>query len=295
MPHPSDPNLVYGGCKGRHSVWDRRTGQVRQYWVYPHFNYGHDTRDMPFRFQRTAPMIVSPSDDDLLYHGSHVVHRSKDGGANWRVISPDLTRFDEETQGYSGGPITRDITGEEIHSAIYAIAESPHDPGVVWVGSNDGRLHVSTNARADSDHEWVDVTPEDLAVWGRVNRIEPSPHTPGRAWVAVYRTLLDDYRPYLYRLDDHGRRASLLTDGENGIPRDDPVRVVREDPEREGLLYVGTEFGMYVSFDAGASFRSLQLDLPRTPISDLVVHGDDLVVATMGRSFYILDDLGCAS
>jgi hypothetical protein len=284
---PRDPDVVYGGCKGRHSVYNHRTGQTQEYWVYPHFNYGHDTRDMPFRFQRTAPMVLSPHDPSVIYHGSHVLHRSRDGGRTWETISPDLTAFDSEQQGYSGGPITHDITGEEIASAIYVIAESPLRAGELWVGANDGPIHVSL----DGGGSWNEVTPKDLPRGGRVNSIDPSPHVAGRAYVAVYRFQLDDWAPYVYRADDRGARFTRLTDGRNGIPADTPVRVVREDPDREGLLYAGTEFGLYVSFDAGARWQPLQLDLPVTPITDIEVWRQDLVLSTMGRSFWVLDDL----
>ena len=284
---PRDPDVVYGGCKGRHSVFNLRTGQTQEYWVYPHFNYGHDTRDMPFRFQRTAPMVLSPHDPETIYHGSHVLHRSRDGGRTWETVSPDLTAFDPEQQGYSGGPITRDITGEEIASAIYVVAESPLRAGELWVGANDGPLHVSL----DGGGSWTEITPKDLPPGGRVNSIEPSPHVAGRAYVAVYRFQLDDWAPYIYRADDHGARWMRLTDGRNGIPADTPVRVVREDPDREGLLYAGTEFGLYVSLDGGARWQPFQLDLPATPITDIEVWQQDLVLSTMGRSFWVLDDL----
>ncbi len=287
VPDPRDPRFVYGGCKGRHSVFDTETGQTRQYWVYPHFNYGHQARDMPYRFQRTAPMIVSPHDPEVIYHASHVLHRSSDLGQTWEVISPDLTENDPEFQGYSGGPITRDITGEEIYSAIYAVAESPLEKGVLFVGANDGPIHVSR----DDGETWNEVTPSGLPEGGRVNRIEASRHVRGRAYVAVYRYMLDDWRPYLYRADDYGQSWTLLTDGENGIPADSPVRVVREDPVHAGLLYVGTEFGLHVSFDGGETWTSLQENLPAVPVTDLVLHEGDLVVSTMGRSFWILDDL----
>jgi photosystem II stability/assembly factor-like uncharacterized protein len=287
VPHPEQASLVYGGCKGRHSVLDLETGQERQYWVYPHFNYGHDTRDMPYRFQRTAPMILSPHDPQTIYHGSQFVHRSRDQGRTWQTISPDLTAFEDETQGYSGGPITRDITGEEVYSTIYAIAESPLEQGVLWVGANDGPIHVSRDGGAS----WDEVTPKDLPRGGRVNRIEPSPHARGRAYAAVYRYQLDDWEPYVYRTDDYGRSWRRLTDGANGIPADTPVRVVREDPARADLLYAGTEFGMFVSFDGGRRWQSFQLDLPVVPITEIVVHRGDLVLATMGRSFWILDDV----
>ena len=287
VPHPENPALVLGGCKGRHSIYDRRTGQVRQYWVYPHFNYGHTTSDMPYRFQRTAPMIVSPHDPDVIYHASHVLHRSRDEGKSWSVISPDLTRNDPEHQMYSGGPITRDITGEEIYSAIYAVAESPLEQGVLWVGANDGPIHISR----DGGENWTEITPPDLPRGGRVNRIDASAHARGRAYVAVYRFQLDDWQPYVYSSDDYGASWRRLTNGSNGIPADVPVRVVREDPERSGLLYAGTEFGIYVSFDDGGSWQSLQLDLPVVPVTDIQVHRGDLVLSTMGRSFWILDNV----
>ncbi len=287
VPHPRNPSLILGGCKGRHSVYDRRTGQVRQYWVYPHFNYGHTTADMPFRFQRTAPMIVSPHDPDVIYHGSHVLHRSDDEGRSWAVISPDLTRNDPEHQMYSGGPITRDITGEEIYSSIYAVAESPLEEGVLWVGSNDGPIHITR----DGGETWTEITPPDLPAGGRVNRIDASAHAQGKAYASVYRFQLDDWRPYVLRSDDYGASWQLLTNGENGIPADTPVRVVREDPARAGLLYAGTEFGLYVSFDDGANWQSLQLDLPIVPVTDIQIHREDLVLSTMGRSFWILDNV----
>ena len=287
VPHPEDLDLVYGGCKGRHAIYDRRTRQTREYWVYPHFNYGHDTREMPYRFQRVAPMIVSPHDPDVLYHGSQYVHRSTNEGKTWITISPDLTAFEDETQGYSGGPITRDITGEEIYSAIYEITESTHERGVIWVGSNDGPVHISRN----SGTNWTRVVIKDLPKGARINKIDVSPHRPDRAWITAYRYLLGDFEPYVFRADDYGARVTRLTNGRNGIPIDTPVRVVREDPEREGLLYAGTDFGLYVSFDGGTTWASLQLDLPVTPITGMRIHRGDLVLSTMGRGFWILDDL----
>ncbi|MEM9405953.1 MAG: hypothetical protein AAGA81_07950 [Acidobacteriota bacterium] len=287
VPDPRDPRYVYGGCKGRHSVFDTLTGQSRQYWVYPHFNYGHKASDMPFRFQRTAPMIVSPHDPDVIYHGSHVLHRTRDQGATWETISEDLTENDPEFQGYSGGPITRDITGEEIYSTIYAIAESYQEQGVLWVGANDGPVHI-TRVGGGS---WTKITPKGLPRGGRVNRIDASQHRSGTAFVTIYRFQLDDWQPYVYRADDYGRQWTRLTDGRNGIPADTPVRVVREDPEVEGLLYAGTEFGLYLSVDGGESWVSFQRDLPITPVTDIVVNGADLAISTMGRSFWVLDDV----
>jgi len=285
--NPTDPDIVYAACKGRFMRYNHRTGQTQQYWVYPHFNYGHAARDMPYRFQRTAPLEVSPHDPHVIYHGSQYVHRTTNEGRTWDIISPDLTAHPPGTQGYSGGPITRDITGEEIYGSLYQIRESPLEKGVLWVGSNDGLVHVSRDGGAT----WHDVTPKGLPPGGRVQTIEPSPHDPAKAYVAVYRYMLDDWQPYIYRLDDYGARATRLTDGTNGIPDDHPTRVVREDPDRAGLLYAGTEFGLFVSFDDGAHWQSLQQNLPATPVTDIRVHRQDLVLSTMGRSFWILDDL----
>jgi photosystem II stability/assembly factor-like uncharacterized protein len=285
--HPLDPNIVYGGCKGRFSRFNHATGQEMQYWVYPHFNYGHKASEMPFRFQRTSPIEISPHNPSVIYHTSQHVHKTPDEGRTWEIISPDLTANDPAMQGYSGGPITHDITGEEIYSAIYQFRESLHEEGVFWAGSNDGLLHISR----DGGKNWQNITPKDLPPGGRVQTIDPSPHQPGRAFAAIYRYMLDDWSPYIYRTDNYGTSWMLLTDGTNGIPADHPTRVVREDPDREGLLYAGTEFGMFVSFDDGAQWQSLQLDLPATPITDIKVHRKDLVLSTMGRSFWILDDI----
>lgn len=285
--HPENPDIVYGVCKGRFSRYNHATGQEKHYWVYPYYNYGHKASEMPFRFQRTSPLEISPHNPLVIYHASHVVHRTIDEGVNWQIISPDLTANEPDKQGYSGEPITRDITGEEVYSAIYALEESLHEEGVIWVGSNDGLLHITRNG----GENWSEITPKMLPPGGRVQTIEPSPHQPGRALVAVYRYLLDDWSPYIFRTEDYGKSWKLLTTGANGIPADHPVRVVREDPYQQGILYAGTEFGMFVSFDNGEHWQSLQLDLPATPVTDIKVHRKDLVLSTMGRSFWVLDDI----
>ncbi len=287
VPRPGGATLVYANCKGRFGVYDRRTGQERGHWVGGVYMYGTNPAELPYRFQRTVPIEVSPHDPDLVYHGSQYVHRTADGGVTWETISPDLTAFRPERQMVSGGPITRDITGEEHFSTLYVIEASPHDPAVIWTGANDGPVHVTRDGGAT----WHDVTPPGWPADGRVNAIEISPHDPDRAYVAGYRFLLDDWEPYIFRTADGGRSWTRLTSGENGIPVDHPVRVVREDPEREGLLYAGTEFGLYISFDGGGSWQPFQLDLPVTPVTDIEVHRGDLVLSTMGRSFWILDDL----
>jgi len=288
VPQPgSDPLVVFANCKGRFGKFDMRTGQEQQYYVGAEYMYGTNPANLIHRFQRTVPIEISPHDPGTVYHGSQFVNRTTDGGRTWEQISPDLTAFRPERQVVSGTPITRDITGEEHYSTLYVIEESPHRRGVLWVGANDGPVHVSR----DGGGSWTDVTPPEMPPEGRINAIEISPHAPDKVYVAGYRFLLDDWAPYVYRTTDGGESWTLLTPGDNGIPSDYPVRVVREDPEREGLLYAGTEFGIFVSFDDGARWQPLQLDLPVTPITDIEVHEKDLAISTMGRGFWILDDL----
>jgi len=286
VPKPGDPDIVYGNCKGRFGRYNRRTGQEQHYYVGAVDMYGVNPATLPYRFQRVVPIAVSPHDANTIYHGSQFVHRTRDEGKSWEQISPDLTAFREERQVVSGSPITRDITGEEHYSALYVIAESPVERGVIWAGANDGPVHVTR----DDGESWVEVTPPMLPE-GRIQTIEPSPHHGGTAYVAAYRYLLNDFRPYIFRTDDYGDSWTLLTDGSNGIGEFNPTRVVREDPDREGLLYAGTEYGLFVSFDDGAHWMPFQGNLPMTPITDIKVHRKDLLISTMGRSFWILDDL----
>jgi photosystem II stability/assembly factor-like uncharacterized protein len=288
IPHPTNPDTVYGSCKGQFSRASLRTGQERQYWVGAQSLYGNPGKDLIYRFQRVSPMEVSPHDARTLYYGSQHVHRTRDEGVTWERISPDLTANDPRyQQSVAGEPITIDVTGEEYYSTLYAIRESTLEPGVIWTGANDGPIHVTR----DGGRTWTNVTPRDLPPGGRVQNIEPSPHRRGAAYVAVLRYLLGDFRPYVYATTDYGRTWRRLTDGANGIPADEPTRVVREDPERAGLLYAGTEFGMYVSFDDGRRWQPLQLNLPHVPVTDLRVHRGDLVLSTQGRSFWILHDV----
>jgi hypothetical protein len=232
-------------------------------------------------------MEVSPHAPHVVYYGSQYLHRTRDGGVTWERISPDLTAHPPGTQGASGEPITRDATGEEVYSTLYSIRESPVQKGLIWTGSNDGLIYVTR----DDAKTWTNVTPAGLPPGGRVQNIEPSPHRAGTAYAAIYRFLLGDFAPYIYRTDDFGKTWTRLTDGTHGIAADEPTRVVREDPDRAGLLYAGTEFGMYVSFDNGTRWQSFQLNLPVTPVTDMKVSHKDLVVSTQGRSFWILDDL----
>jgi photosystem II stability/assembly factor-like uncharacterized protein len=287
MPHPVNPDTVYGACKGQFSRTDLRTGQEQNYWVGAQYLYGFKPNELKYRFQRVSPMEISPHDPSVIYFGSQYVHRTRDGGVTWERISPDLTANEPSRQVISGSPITRDVTGEEYYSTVYAIRESPLETGVIWAGANDGPIHVTR----DNGKTWTDVTPKDLPPGGRVQNIEPSPHRKGSAYVAVLRYLLGDFRPYIYRTDDYGKSWTLLTTGSNGIPADEPTRVVRESPAREGLLFAGTEFGAYVSFDNGASWRQLRLGLPVTPVTDMRIFRHDLVLSTQGRSFWILDDI----
>jgi photosystem II stability/assembly factor-like uncharacterized protein len=287
MPHPLNPDIVYGSCKGQYGVMNLKTGQEKSYWIGAQSLYGNAASDLIYRMQRVSPMATSPHDPEVLYYGSQYVHRTRDKGVTWEKISPDLTARPECCQGISGEPITRDVTGEEFYSTLYAITESPLEKGVIWTGANDGPFYVTR----DNGKKWTNVTPKDLPAGGRVQFIEASPHRKGSAYYAVYRWLLGDYQPYIYYTNDYGVTWTRLTDGKNGIPGDWPTRVVREDPDRAGLLYAGTEFGMFISLDNGAHWQPFQLNLPNVPITDIKVHRKDLVVSTQGRSIWILDNL----
>lgn len=287
VPKPGDPNIVYSNCKGRFSVYDRRTGQSRQYYVGAANMYGHNPQDLTYRFQRVSPIHVSPHNPDVVYHTSQFVHRTTDDGLTWETISPDLTAFEPDKQVISGSPITRDVTGEEFYSTIYAIRESTVEAGVIWVGANDGPVHVTK----DNGKSWQNVTPASLPGGGRIDCVEPSPHDAGKAYFTALRYQLGDWKPYIYRTTDYGKNWELISTETTGFPEDQPVRVVREDPERAGTLYAGTEYGMWVSFDDGAHWQSLQQNVPVTPITDIKVFRDNLILSTMGRGFWIMDDL----
>ena len=285
---PYNPDLIYAGNYiGQIDRTDLSRGHSRNVVAYPQMHDGVAPRDIRYRFQWNAPIRISPHDPKVLYHCSQYVHKSKDGGQSWEVISPDLSTNKDAYHDIPGGPVQHDHTGVELYTTIFAFEESPLQRDLFWAGTDDGRVHLSK----DGGKNWQEITPKALPQEGTINTIELSAHDPGRAFLAVYKYRENDFRPYIFQTDDFGESWKLLTDGNNGIPENHWVRVVREDPERKGLLYAGTEFGMFVSFDAGKNWQSFQQNLPHTPITDMLIHSDDLVVATQGRSFWILDDL----
>ncbi len=284
-PDPRDANIVYAGSyMGHITRFDRRTGQAQQISPWPEVTDGVGAAGLKHRFTWTEPIVISPHDPNVLYHAAEVLFKTTSGGMSWTPISPDLTRNDKSKQEVAGGPITKEDTGAEYYDVIYAVAESPLQKDLIWVGTDDGLIHLTR----DAGKSWSKITPPQMPEWSLVSLIDPSPHAAAAAYVAVDRHKLDDYRPYIYKTSDFGKTWTKIT---SGIPESSYVHAVREDPKKRGLLYAGTETGVYVSFDDGAHWRALQLDLPTAPIHDLVVKGDDLVVATHGRSFWILDDL----
>ncbi|RMH16747.1 MAG: glycosyl hydrolase, partial [Gemmatimonadetes bacterium] len=285
-PHPVDLNVFYAGCYGGSlSRLDRSTGQRRQINVWPENPMGQSSEDLVERVQWTFPIVFSHHDPDVLYTGTQKVWKTTDEGSSWQQISPDLTRHDPATIGPSGGPITKDQTGVETYATIFAIAPSYHDPQVIWAGSDDGLVHVTRDGGA----HWENVTPPDAPDFVRINTIEASPNTPGKAYVAGIRYLVDDDRsPYVWKTEDYGRTWTKIVDG---IPDDDFVRAVREDPVRPGMLYAASERTVYVSWDDGATWQPLSLNLPVTQVSDLVVEDHDLVIGTHGRSFWVLREI----
>jgi len=283
-PHPNDPDIFYAGATNALTRYDRGSGLSYDIQPHPRIVMGEPARDMPERWNWTYPIVISRTDPDLLYVGSQHVWKTADEGKSWAKISPDLTRADPATMEDSGGPIVFDQDGPEIYPTIYTIAPSHHDGETIWTGSDDGLVHVTRSGGT----EWRDVTPADMPEHTRITLIEASPHRPGSAYVAGIRYEMDDRAPYAWRTDDYGESWTKIV---GGIRSDDFVRVVREDPNREGLLYAGTEHGVYASFDDGANWSSLSFNLPDVPVTGLVIEERDLVISTHGRSFWVLDDI----
>ncbi len=284
-PYPLDPNIVYAAdYQGNITRFDKHIGQVKSITEVPELSDAYGAVNLEHRFQWTAPVLISHYDPNTLYHGGERLFKTTDGGVHWTPISPDLTRNDKSKQSVSGGDITLDDSGTEYYDTIFALAESPLTKGLLWVGTDDGLVQITR----DEGKNWTNITPKDLPEWSRISQIEASPFDAGTAYVAVDRHQNDDLHPYIYKTADYGQSWTKLN---NGIPEGSFVRAVREDPKKRGLLYAGTENGVYVSFDNGADWRPLKLNLPTTPVHDLLIKDNDLVVATHGRAFWILDDV----
>jgi photosystem II stability/assembly factor-like uncharacterized protein len=283
-PDPRDPNIVYGGNEGSVFRHDRRTKQDQDVSVWPLDVSGHGAKELDYRYNWTSPLMISPNDPATIYSANNRLFRSRNAGMSWEAISPDLTRNDKSKQEPSGGEITLDITSVEYYDTIFAVGESPKQKDLLWVGTDDGLIQLSR----DGGKNWSNVTPKSLPEWSLISLIEPSPFDPGTAYVAVDRHKLDDFHPYILKTSDYGKTWKSLA---TGLLENYFVHAVREDTQRKGMLYAGTERGIFISFDDGAHWQSLQLNLPNMPVTDLVVHENDLAIATNGRSFWVLDDL----
>lgn len=282
---PTDPDVFYAGSQGALLTrYNRKTGQVRDIQVYPRFFSGEPSSALPERWQWTFPIVFSPQDPTIMYTCSQHVWKTMDDGQTWEKISPDLTYADPETLGETGGIITNDMNGPEIYATVFALAPSNFDINTIWAGSDDGKINITR----DGGKKWVDITPKDLPKFSRVSIIEASHHDPGTAYVAANRYQVDDREPYVFRTTDYGKTWTKIV---TGIKPGHFARAVREDLVRPGLLFLGTEHGVYVSFDNGDHWQPIQLNLPDTPIRDLVVKNDDVVLGTHGRGFWILDDI----
>ncbi len=280
----ANPVRVFGGCyQGLIDVWNRETRESKPIMAYPFLGLGTLPKDQRYRFNWNAPIVVSPQDPRVIYHGGNVLLRTSDGGQSWVEISPDLTRDDVEKQGAGGGPITNEGAGGETYNTIFYVVPSPHEQGTIWVGTDDGLVQLTR----DDGASWAAVTPGDLGE-ALVNSIEVSPHDPASAYVVITRYKYNDFAPHIFKTTDYGRSWRHIV---AGIPDGAWVRVVREDPVRPGLLFAGTETGLYVSLDGGAAWKPFQLELPIVPITDLTIRNGDLVAATQGRAFWVLDDL----
>jgi len=287
VPDPANSDITYGGeYDGQLSSFNKKINQYRAISPDPELHQGSGAEDYKFRFNWTFPIAISPFNNKMIYAGSNYVVRTVDGGQTWKVISPDLTRHDPKTLKPSGGPITLDNTGAEVYADVFALAESPVKQGVIWTGSDDGLVYVTQ----DDGKNWTNVTPKALSEWALISYVEPSHFDAATCYVSATRYKSDDNKPYIFKTSDYGKTWSLIT---NGLPADTYNRCVREDPNKKGILYCGLETGIYISFDDGAHWQSLQLNLPNTPVHDIQIQTreKDLVIATHGRSFWVLDDI----
>ena len=284
-PDPADPNVFFAGSQGAMLTrYNRTDGQARDVQPYPFFFSGQSAATLKERWQWTFPIVFDPLAANTLYCSSQHLFKTTDGGSSWKIISPDLTLADPKTLGDSGGPITKDQNGPEIYATIFSIAPSRLEEGTIWTGSDDGLVYLTR----DGGGHWAKVTPPGLPVYSRISMIDASWHHPGTAYLAANRYQVDDRTPYLFKTEDYGQHWTRIV---AGIPADDFPRVIREDRVRPGLLYVGTEHSVYVSDDDGGHWRSLAFNLPDTQVADLAVEKNDLVIATHGRSFYVLDEI----
>ncbi|MDH3708268.1 MAG: glycosyl hydrolase [Cyclobacteriaceae bacterium] len=282
---PTDPDVFYAGSQGALLTrYNRKTGQTRDIQVYPRFFSGEPASALPERWQWTFPIMFSPIDNAIMYTCSQHVWKTTNDGQTWEKISPDLTYADPETLGPTGGIITNDMNGPEIYATVFALAPSNHDVNVIWAGSDDGKVHITKNG----GKKWTDITPKELPKFSRVSIIEESKFSPGTLYLAANRYQVDDRSPYVFKTTDYGQSWTRIV---NGIKEGHFARSIREDLKMPGMLYLGTEHGVYISFDDGDSWQSLQLNLPDTPIRDLVLRNNDIVLGSHGRSFWILDDI----
>lgn len=282
---PLNNDIVYGGSYGGLLTRvNHKTGERRAINVWPDDPMGHGAEDFKYRFQWNFPIFFSPNNPKRLYAASNQLHMTENEGQSWTVISPDLTRNDPKTLGPSGGPITKDNTGVEYYGTIFAATESPYEKGLLWTGSDDGLVHITR----DGGKNWVNVTPKKMPEWMMINCIEVDPFTKGGAYIVGTKYKTGDYKPYIYKTENYGKTWKLLVDG---IGDESFTRALRADPKRKGLLYAGTERGMYISFDDGNNWKPFQLNLPIVPITDLAIKNNNLIAATQGRSFWIIDDL----
>lgn len=282
---PTNNDIVYGGSYGGYLTRvNHKTGDVRAINVWPDDPMGHGAEDFKYRFQWNFPILFSPHQKNKLYAASNHLHVTYDEGQSWKIISPDLTRNDPKTLGPSGGPITKDNTGVEYYATIFAVTESPAEKDLIWTGSDDGLVYITR----DGGKNWSNVTPKKMPEWMMINCIEIDPFNKGGAYIVGTKYKTGDYKPYIYKTDNYGKSWKLIT---NGIGAEDFTRALRTDPKRKGLLYAGTERGMYISFNDGKKWKKFQLNMPIVPITDLAIKNDNLIAATQGRSFWMIDDL----